>query len=101
MLQAGARTLALDATDETGSNLAGQHGILGVVLVVAAAKSRTHQVDAGSQQDVETEVANLFADDLAQLVGSVLVERGSHIGLRRNLGGDVGLAVPLTRACHV
>ena len=101
MLQTGSRALALDAANESGGNLSCQHGIFGIIFVVAAAQCRAHQVDAGCQQHVESVVTHLFTDGLAQLVGSVDVERGSHVGLGRNLGGDVGLAVPLTRACHV
>ena len=67
VLERRAYTGALHAVDEAGGQLAGQEGILGEVLEIAAAQGGALHVDAGSQQHVDAQRRCLLTQRLTHL----------------------------------
>jgi len=86
----------LRATDEGGTQPAGQQGVLGVGLEVSAAQWRTVEVDGGRQQDPARLGAGLLADHPAHALDEVRVEGRAQGGA----AGHAGRGVRPVRAGH-
>ena len=72
VLDGGAYTLTLDTTDISGGDIAGEDGVLTVVLEVAAAERVAHQAHTRREHDLDTIGRSLLTDGLTNLAN----ERG-------------------------
>ena len=91
MLGAGCGTRGLDSFDEAGGHAPGQDRVFGEVLEVTPAQRRTLDVEAGTEQDVDTEASRFQPQRLTHVARQLRVPRGRDCGGRREAGRFLGL----------
>src|SRR5690606_17666221 len=79
----------LDAFDRGNNQLRDQKRIFAVVLKIASAQRRAHEVDARAEDDVFTAFTRLRAEHLAVQAGELRIPRRRQ----RAAGGQVGAGV--------
>ena len=93
VLDAGADTLALNATNVGSSNLACYQRILGIVLEITSAKGRTMDVHAWSKEYVATVFEHLVADAMTYALDKFLVPRAGQSSAYGETCGIIGVGI--------
>ncbi len=91
VLGAGCGTRGLDSFDEARGHASGKNRVLGEVLEVTPAQRRALDVEAGTEQDVDTEASRFEPQRLAHVARKLRVPRGRDSGGRREAGRFLGL----------
>ena len=101
VLDTGSYTVILYATDIGSSQFSGKEGVLGHIFLVTATQCGTLQVDGWTQDDIQTPLFHLIANQVTHLAYGIHIESGSHGSRGRSGGTAIVEMVEITIACHV